>query len=204
MLRGHVYERTTQLVRRKVAGNCLNIARTLTTHPIIQFPTSDTLTSASVTADRKLAIPLTKYGKTWQIGPEWLQNKLRDQKNCTLTICLYTIKTQNSLFSLKIIKHTCYRHIWGLYINHRKRSRWSQRPTLTNYLPRWVGTHEKGNTMKLFKFNKDESGAVTVDWVVLAAALVVLAITISSTLKGPINNTVNKIGAKVTEAGSTL
>ena len=58
--------------------------------------------------------------------------------------------------------------------------------------------------MKLFKFNKDESGAVTVDWVVLAAALVVLAITISSTLKGPINNTVNKIGAKVTEAGSTL
>ena len=59
--------------------------------------------------------------------------------------------------------------------------------------------------MKLFALKKDESGAVTVDWVVLAAALVLLAggvvtvvndglTTASSSIKG-------QVEAKITSPG---
>ncbi|GHA50779.1 hypothetical protein GCM10008927_15020 [Amylibacter ulvae] len=59
--------------------------------------------------------------------------------------------------------------------------------------------------MKLFTmFKKDESGAVTVDWVVLAAALVILALGIGNVLRGPIEETVGKIGAQVTASGVAM
>ena len=58
--------------------------------------------------------------------------------------------------------------------------------------------------MKLFNFKNDESGAVTVDWVVLAAALVVLAITISATLREPIQETVANIGTQIDAANAGI
>lgn len=46
--------------------------------------------------------------------------------------------------------------------------------------------------MKLFKlankFSKDESGAVTVDWVVLTAALVGIGLAVISTIQAGIDN----------------
>ena len=51
--------------------------------------------------------------------------------------------------------------------------------------------------MKLFKisktFAKDESGAVTVDWVVLTAALVGIAVTLISTVRGGITSASSNI-----------
>ena len=38
--------------------------------------------------------------------------------------------------------------------------------------------------MKLFKFTKDEDGAVTVDWVVLTAALVLVGGVVVSAIRG--------------------
>ena len=48
--------------------------------------------------------------------------------------------------------------------------------------------------MKLFtKFANDESGAVTVDWVVLTAAVVGIAIAVISLISGGINTAANNI-----------
>ncbi|PIB24041.1 hypothetical protein BFP76_01975 [Amylibacter kogurei] len=59
--------------------------------------------------------------------------------------------------------------------------------------------------MKLFNmFKKDESGAVTVDWVVLAAALVILALGIGNVLRGPISETVGKIATQVENSGTAM
>ena len=47
------------------------------------------------------------------------------------------------------------------------------------------------------KFRKSESGAVTVDWVVLTAAIVVVAVAIVATIRGSLNNAANKISNQV-------
>ncbi|MCR8723657.1 Flp family type IVb pilin [Frigidibacter sp. ROC022] len=51
--------------------------------------------------------------------------------------------------------------------------------------------------MKLFKmtkrFQKDEDGAVTVDWVVLTAAIVGLGLAVMSTVRGGANGLASKI-----------
>lgn len=66
--------------------------------------------------------------------------------------------------------------------------------------------------MKLFKlsnkFAKDESGAVTVDWVVLTAALVGIAVTLISTVRGGIESASTNIedelkGAYTSGAGTS-
>ncbi|MGV6812031.1 MAG: Flp family type IVb pilin [Brevirhabdus sp.] len=49
--------------------------------------------------------------------------------------------------------------------------------------------------MKLFKFAKDESGAVTVDWVVLTAAIVGLGAVVLSTVSGGVNDLASDIAA---------
>ena len=52
--------------------------------------------------------------------------------------------------------------------------------------------------MKLFKmknFAKDESGAVTVDWVVLTAAIVGIAIAVVAVIKGGVDATATEINA---------
>jgi len=57
--------------------------------------------------------------------------------------------------------------------------------------------------MKLFKlktFAKDESGAVTVDWVVLTAALVGIAVTLISTVRGGITSASSDIKDELTAA----
>jgi len=58
--------------------------------------------------------------------------------------------------------------------------------------------------MKLFKlankFSNDESGAVTVDWVVLTAALVGIAVTLISTIKTGIDEAATDIKGKLSSA----
>ncbi|RAP40285.1 hypothetical protein BYZ73_15880 [Rhodovulum viride] len=58
--------------------------------------------------------------------------------------------------------------------------------------------------MKLFKlfktFAKDESGAVTVDWVVLTAAIVGLGIAVLGTVRSGVNGLGDKIEASLTTA----
>lgn len=58
--------------------------------------------------------------------------------------------------------------------------------------------------MKLFKisnkFAKDESGAVTVDWVVLTAALVGIAVTLISVVRGGITTASSSIKTELESA----
>lgn len=58
--------------------------------------------------------------------------------------------------------------------------------------------------MKLFKlankFSKDESGAVTVDWVVLTAALVGIALVVVSTIQTGIEDASSDIRNQLTSA----
>jgi Flp pilus assembly pilin Flp len=59
----------------------------------------------------------------------------------------------------------------------------------------------KGNEMKLFKmknFAKDESGAVTVDWVVLTAAIVGIAIAVVAVIKSGVDATATEISNALT------
>ncbi len=57
--------------------------------------------------------------------------------------------------------------------------------------------------MKLFKsFRKDELGAVTVDWVVLTAAVVALALGAISLINTAVSTQVSTISSKVIGAGS--
>lgn len=57
--------------------------------------------------------------------------------------------------------------------------------------------------MKLFdlvkNFHNDESGAVTVDWVVLTAAVVALAIGILSTIDSATTELASEIGSRIAD-----
>jgi len=57
--------------------------------------------------------------------------------------------------------------------------------------------------MKLFaKFANDESGAVTVDWVVLTAAIVGIAIAVITLIAGGIETASNNINTELSNANS--
>ncbi len=57
--------------------------------------------------------------------------------------------------------------------------------------------------MKLFtKFANDESGAVTVDWVVLTAAIVGIAIAVITLISGGIEDASNGINSELMNAGT--
>jgi Flp pilus assembly pilin Flp len=57
--------------------------------------------------------------------------------------------------------------------------------------------------LNLFKsFKNDEAGAVTVDWVVLTAALVGLGMAVIATLKPAINDTADVIVSDLQEAAT--
>lgn len=57
--------------------------------------------------------------------------------------------------------------------------------------------------MKLFaQFANDESGAVTVDWVVLTAAIVGIAIAVIALISGGIQNASNGINNELNSAGT--
>ena len=59
--------------------------------------------------------------------------------------------------------------------------------------------------MKLFtKFANDESGAVTVDWVVLTAAIVGIAIAVVTLISGGIETAANGINDELTNASSSV
>lgn len=49
------------------------------------------------------------------------------------------------------------------------------------------------NKFKMKKFAKDESGAVTVDWVVLTAAIVGIAIAMIAVIRGGVMNAASDI-----------
>lgn len=56
--------------------------------------------------------------------------------------------------------------------------------------------------MKLFKnFKNDESGAVTVDWVVLTAAIVGLAIAVLAVVSGGVQNLSGDIATQLSSQG---
>jgi Flp pilus assembly pilin Flp len=52
-------------------------------------------------------------------------------------------------------------------------------------------------------FKNDESGAVTVDWVVLTAAIVGLSLAMVATLRPAISGTATGIAAQITAANPT-
>ncbi len=54
--------------------------------------------------------------------------------------------------------------------------------------------------MKLFDFINDESGAVTVDWVVLTAAIVGLGIAVLTSVQGGTTELANKISSSLANA----
>jgi len=61
--------------------------------------------------------------------------------------------------------------------------------------------------MKLIRliktFNKDESGAVTVDWVVLTAAIVGLGIAVLAAVSGGVGNLSTDIDSALSDFGTT-
>ena len=48
-------------------------------------------------------------------------------------------------------------------------------------------------------FRNDEDGAVTVDWVVLTAAVVALAVAVSTVVGGAVNSELTQIATSVTD-----
>lgn len=58
--------------------------------------------------------------------------------------------------------------------------------------------------MTLKQFLGDESGAVTVDWVVLTGATVALAMAGASFLKDPVTNLVTEIAGEMNEFNAEL
>ena len=48
------------------------------------------------------------------------------------------------------------------------------------------------------RFVAEEDGAVTVDWVVLCAAVVGLAIAVAGSMQSQLNNEANKLGSRIT------
>jgi Flp pilus assembly pilin Flp len=57
---------------------------------------------------------------------------------------------------------------------------------------------------KFSAFLKDEAGAVTVDWVVLTAAVVGLGLVVFTFVRPAVTNLAVDIGAEVSEAGSVM
>jgi len=53
-------------------------------------------------------------------------------------------------------------------------------------------------------FLNDETGAVTVDWVVLTAAVVTLGLVVFSFIRPAVGNLATDIGAEITQAGSAM
>ena len=57
---------------------------------------------------------------------------------------------------------------------------------------------------KFSAFLKDEAGAVTVDWVVLTAAVVGLALVVFSVIQPAVSNLGIAIGAEIDDAGTRM
>lgn len=64
------------------------------------------------------------------------------------------------------------------------------------------GTDRKVNVGKIFwgRFRDGESGAVTVDWVVLTAAMLIMGITVVATILGGATDMTTGIGARLSDA----
>lgn len=61
-------------------------------------------------------------------------------------------------------------------------------------------TETKATSEEALSFTKEEDGAVTVDWVVLAAAVVVLAIPIATTINSSVGTAASDIATRVENA----
>jgi Flp pilus assembly pilin Flp len=53
-------------------------------------------------------------------------------------------------------------------------------------------------------FSKDESGAVTVDWVVLTAAVVGLSLALMVAIRPALTGTASNIASRITAAGTAI
>jgi Flp pilus assembly pilin Flp len=60
------------------------------------------------------------------------------------------------------------------------------------------------NTTMFMNFIKDESGAVTVDWVVLTAAVVGLGLVVFSAIKPKVSALATSIGTEIDNAGTKM
>jgi Flp pilus assembly pilin Flp len=61
------------------------------------------------------------------------------------------------------------------------------------------------NLLNLFKsFKNDESGAVTVDWVVLTAAVVGLTLALMTAIRPALTGTAGNIASQITAAGTAI
>jgi Flp pilus assembly pilin Flp len=66
-------------------------------------------------------------------------------------------------------------------------------------------TSERDKTMtKISAFLKDEAGAVTVDWVVLTAAIVGLGLLIFSFVRPAVSNVAQQIGVELEDAKTCM
>ena len=75
----------------------------------------------------------------------------------------------------------------------------------TETVNRNLSTLERDPTMSKFSaFLKDEAGAVTVDWVVLTAAVVGLGLVVMVYIKPAVSGLARDIGSEVTKAGSKM
>jgi Flp pilus assembly pilin Flp len=57
---------------------------------------------------------------------------------------------------------------------------------------------------KFSAFLKDETGAVTVDWVVLTAAIVLLGLVVFTFVQPAVSELASEIGAEILEAGEDM
>jgi Flp pilus assembly pilin Flp len=58
--------------------------------------------------------------------------------------------------------------------------------------------------MNFSAFLKDETGAVTVDWVVLTAAVVGLGLLVFTFVRPAVSTVASQIGSEVTKAGNSM
>ena len=65
-------------------------------------------------------------------------------------------------------------------------------------------TLQKDYIMNLIAFLNDETGAVTVDWVVLTAAVVTLGLVVFNFVSPAVSNLASDIGNEVKEAGTEM
>ena len=69
---------------------------------------------------------------------------------------------------------------------------------------RTLSTFERDRTMNAMNFIKDEDGAVTVDWVVLTAAIVGLGLLVMNAVRPAISGLASDISTEVNKTGTWM
>lgn len=90
----------------------------------------------------------------------------------------------------------------GGYIRKDRTEEWTL--NCSAKVRRDCSTLQKEYIMNFIAFLNDEAGAVTVDWVVLTAAVVTLGLVVFNFVSPAVSNLASDIGNEVDEAGSTM